>query len=64
MSESFNIVAETQRDTPWRAWRGESNAPFAPARLGAVAVGNILVDDGDKAERLGEPRNKVSSARL
>jgi hypothetical protein len=46
MSESFNIVAETQRDTPWRAWRGESNAPFAPARLGAVAVGNILVDTG------------------
>jgi hypothetical protein len=46
MSESFNIVAETQRDTPWRAWRGESNAPFAPARLGAVAVGNILVDNG------------------
>jgi hypothetical protein len=61
---SLSISLHRRSPMPHDA-HGASNAPFASARLGAGAIGNILVDNGYNTARPRQtPGNKVSSARL
>jgi hypothetical protein len=50
---------------PYLSLAPSRNAPFAAPRVGAGAIGNILVGNGDSTAWLGERQgNKVSGARL